>query len=103
MTRQVTFEWNGSACSGYEIHQGVSDVETMVVEKEGVIGTYVHGFLDNPAVIEWLLNKNPHTQRAINGIPANPQEFKEKEYDRLADHVRHYVDIPKLYEIMSHD
>lgn len=102
-TRQVTFEWNGSACSGYEIHQGVSDAETIVVEKEGVIGTYVHGFLDNPAVIEWLLNKNPHTQRAIKGIPANPQEFKEKEYDRLADHVRHYVDIPKLYEIMSHD
>jgi len=102
-TRQVTFEWKGSICSGYEIHQGVSDTNAKVVEKEGVIGTYVHGFLDNPVVIEWLLNGRLQTREPLKGVSANPRELKEKEYDRLAEHVRRYVDIQKLYEIMSHD
>ena len=27
--------------------------------------------------------------------------FKEEQYDKLADHVRRYVDIPLLYKILS--
>ncbi|MBR4337015.1 MAG: cobyric acid synthase [Bacteroidaceae bacterium] len=98
-TRQVTFEWNGTTCQGYEIHQGVSDAETMVVEQEGVMGTYVHGFLDNRAVIDHLLCNTTPTAPATESLAA----FKEQQYDRLASHVRQYVDIPKLYQIMSHD
>lgn len=98
-TRQVTFEWNGTTCQGYEIHQGVSDAEVMVVEQEGVMGTYVHGFLDNRAVIDHLLRNTTPTAPATESLTS----FKEQQYDRLASHVRQYVDIPKLYQIMSHD
>lgn len=98
-TRQVTFEWNGTTCQGYEIHQGVSDAEAMVVEQKGVMGTYVHGFLDNRAVIDHLLRNTTPTPP----ITASLASFKEEQYDRLASHVRRYVDIPKLYKIMSHD
>ena len=71
----------------------------MVVEQEGVIGTYVHGFLDNRAVIDYLLhNTNPSQPKA-----ESLASFKEEQYNRLAEHVRRHVDIPKLYEIMSHD
>ena len=98
-TRQVTFEWNGTTCQGYEIHQGVSDAEAMVVEQEGVMGTYVHGFLDNRAVIDHLLRNTTPTPP----ITASLASFKEEQYDRLASHVRQYVDIPKLDQIMSHD
>ena len=96
-TRQVTFEWNGATCRGYEIHQGVSDAKTMVVEQEGVIGTYVHGFLDNPSVIDYLLHDVTPTSFTVDSLSS----FKEQQYNRLAEHVRRYVDIPKLYEIMN--
>lgn len=98
-TRQVTFEWNGTTCQGYEIHQGVSDSDAMVVEQEGVIGTYVHGFLDNRAVIDYLLHNTNPSQPMAESLAS----FKEEQYNRLAEHVRRHVDIPKLYEIMSHD
>lgn len=31
------------------------------------------------------------------------QAFKEQQYDKLAEHVRKYVDIPRLYQILSDD
>jgi len=118
-TRQVTFEWNGSPCRGYEIHQGVSDTDDKVICRDGVIGTYIHGFLDNPAVIEWLMEESrqvdestslqvetdckqrvdPLTRRLV--APLNPQQFRETEYDRLAAHVRQHVDINRIYQIIS--
>ena len=29
--------------------------------------------------------------------------FKDEQYDKLAEHVRKYVDIPRLYQILSDD
>jgi adenosylcobyric acid synthase len=29
--------------------------------------------------------------------------FKDEQYNKLAAHVRQYVDIPRIYEILSHD
>jgi adenosylcobyric acid synthase len=31
----------------------------------------------------------------------NPQAFKETQYDKLAAHVRQYVDIERIYQILS--
>lgn len=98
-TRQVTFQFNGHECQGYEIHQGVSDTSDAILQTDHCIGTYIHGFLDNAPVIEQLLGK----WRTENVIlkEKSPAEFKEEQYDKLAAHVRQYVDIPRLYEILK--
>ena len=95
-TRQVTFLFGGRQCQGYEIHQGISDTDQAILQTDHCIGTYIHGLLDNPPVVDFLLkDKNVGETSALSY-----QDFKEQQYDKLADHVRKYVDIPRLYQIL---
>ena len=98
-TRQVTFQFDGQSCQGYEIHQGVSDTDQVIFQTDHCIGTYIHGFLDNAPVIEYLLKNKTVSSPLLKSY----SEFKEEQYDKLADHVRHYVDIPRLYQILTDD
>ncbi|MBR1449622.1 MAG: cobyric acid synthase [Prevotella sp.] len=98
-TRQVTFTFDGQECRGYEIHQGVSDTDQSILQGDHCIGTYIHGFLDNAPVINHLLK-----DKASSNIPMQSfAAFKEEQYDKLAAHVRQYVDIDRLYQIMQSD
>ena len=114
-TRQVTFEFEGHECQGYEIHQGVSYRGERREERgerndcrgersvftDHCIGTYIHGFLDNAPVIEHLL-KGLSGVRGCGGTEVRDyQAFKEEQYDKLADHVRKYVDMERIYEILT--
>ena len=112
-TRQVTFngDWHG-----YEIHQGETRPFGDAPEKPFVIfddgtkdgyvadakcmGTYIHGILDNHAFVEQLLKPFADKIRETE-TPFDYHAFKEGQYDLLADHVRRYVDIPRLYRILS--
>ena len=96
-TRQVSFQFNGQSCQGYEIHQGVSDTEETIMQTDHCIGTYIHGFLDNQSVIDYLLGTKQST------MAMDADSFKNEQYNKLAAHVRQYVDIPRIYEILSHD
>ena len=107
-TRQVTFKFNGHECQGYEIHQGVSDTSEAILQTDHCIGTYIHGFLDNAPVIEHILKGAMKGEEVKNekvksekGKELSPAEFKEVQYNKLADHVRRYVDIPRLYELLE--
>jgi len=95
-TQQVTFQFEGQTCQGYEIHQGISDTDQAILQADHCIGTYIHGFLDNAPVIDFLLK-----DKAIGETSAlSYKDFKQQQYDRLAEHVRKYVDIPRLYQIL---
>ena len=98
-TRQVTFQFEGQECQGYEIHQGVSDTDEAILQTDHCIGTYIHGFLDNAPVIEYLLKDKAVSTSPVQSYAA----FKEEQYDKLADHVRKHVDIKKLYQILTDD
>ena len=123
-TKQVEFEFEGKMCKGYEIHQGQTRMGplpppspvgrepeserqstnsrplTPVTLQDNCIGTYIHGFLDNPSVIEYILK--PFGQKSpYKGDLEGLEEFKDRQYDLLADHVRKYVDIEKLYKIIK--
>ena len=98
-TRQVTFQFEGHTCQGYEIHQGISDTDQIILQTDHCIGTYIHGFLDNAPIIEYLLKDKTVSNASLKSYI----EFKEEQYDKLAEHVRHYVDIEKLYQILTHD
>ena len=110
-TKQVTFEFNGQECRGYEIHQGVSDTDEAILQTDHCIGTYIHGFLDNSAVIEHLLKglnvQCSSLRSGAGGTMFNVQsfaDFKEEQYDKLADHVRQQVNMEQIYQILTnHD
>ena len=99
-TKQVTFQFDGQNCQGYEIHQGVSDTDEPILFGDHCIGTYIHGFLDNPAVINRLLSDYVDTDQVET---LDPQAFKEEQYDKLAAHVRKHVDMERLYQILTDD
>jgi len=121
VTRQVRFtmaDGTGGPMEGYEIHMGVTvpdDAASFIPltrledgQEDGCfvdnkcMGSYFHGILDNPAFIERLLA--PHSAKLAEGSTAfDYHAFKEEQYDKLAAHVRQYVDIPLLYKILSEE
>ena len=100
-TEQVTFQFEGHACQGYEIHQGVSDNDQQIVQTDHCVGTYIHGFLDNAPVIEYILSEKRKVKSEKLTSTISHSEFKQQQYDKLAEHVRQHVDIDKLYQILS--
>ena len=111
-TRQVVCEFG----VGYEIHMGETrpfgDAKASpllhlsdgrpdgYLVNDKCMGTYVHGILDNAPFVDFLLR--PYTEKIEQGTrPFNYQVFKEEQYNRLADHVRHHVDIEKIYKIIK--
>ena len=112
-TIQTKFRFlnNDEACEGYEIHMGRSealeDIEALVTLEDGSVegaflnqkcwGSYMHGILDNQVVIDYLLA--PYTQHKVTSL--NYKDFKNNEYDRLADHLRANLDIDYIYKVMK--
>ena len=116
VTRQVRFRFMGHSalCDGYEIHNGRTSVsgdcdspcefesggsDGCMSGDDKVIGTYIHGILDNEVVIRHLLS----AAGAGNGAAEvmDNDTFRQLQYDRLASHLRRHIDIDLLYEILS--
>ena len=117
-TRQVDFfllqdgECSPTPCQGYEIHQGVTQRLDGALpfcrlsdgREEGCsygshcLGTYIHGCLDHAEVRRFLL-------RGFSGkadtATLSYKEYKEEQYNKLADHVRRHLDMKKIYEILQ--
>lgn len=110
--------------SGYEIHMGITTlgenakpfveiterlgenvaiIDGAISDDGKVFGSYIHGIFDN---IEF-------TRSFLNGIRLEKgldeklssvmsfDEFKEQEYEKLADIVRKHLDIDKIYKIIE--
>lgn len=115
-TCQVQFSFLDSdvTCTGYEIHMGVTtpvdEAKKSAVNlfKDGkqdgyfvnskCFGTYIHGILDNQVVIDYLLA--PYSDKLSNQS-FDYKAFKEEQYNKLADHVRRYVNMDLVYKIMN--
>ena len=113
-TRQVACEYG----VGYEIHMGETrpfgDAKASpllhlsdgrpdgYLVNDKCMGTYVHGILDNAHFVDFLLR--PYAEKIEQGArPFNYQVFKEEQYNRLADHVRHHVDMERIYRIIKNE
>lgn len=116
VTRQIRFNFleNEEMCQGYEIHMGethpvlgatVSPLNKLEDGNEDgyfvspkCMGSYIHGILDNQAVIDYLLE--PYTDK-LGRTVVDYKTYKEEQYDKLAEHVRSHLNLPLLYQIMS--
>jgi adenosylcobyric acid synthase len=60
-------------------------------------GTYLHGILDNRVVMEDLLRQAGVEQVQLPDYRA----FKERQYNRLADHLRQHLDLLSIYKQLA--
>ena len=102
---------------GYEIHMGRTktsengqEIQETLNEKriivsgrnKNVYGTYVHGIFDKggiaTAVVQALAKKKGILIE--NGAFEDYQSFKEKQYDKLADTLREYLNMEEIYGML---
>ncbi|MDD6154486.1 MAG: cobyric acid synthase [Eubacteriales bacterium] len=104
----------GAELDGYEIHMGVTTVDGKPFdtlengEPEGcidgdVFGTYLHGLFDTGELTEKLADYLAKRKGLdISDIkPVSHAEYKEQQYDLLAEGVRQALDMDKIYEILD--
>jgi adenosylcobyric acid synthase len=105
---QFYFLGNREVCDGYEIHMGETKTEgqeqPVALLNDGSAdgyfmnnktwGSYLHGILDNQVVLDSLLA--PYTSESSSDNYSF-QDFKNEQYDRLADVIRTHVDMDKIY------
>ncbi len=116
VTRQIKFRFldTDAECAGYEIHMGITtpmpgselvplnvlqdDTEDGCIVSEKCFGTYIHGFLDNPVVVDYLLY--PYADK-LTDKPFDHAAFKEDQYNKLAEHIRAHVNVDLVCQLMQ--
>lgn len=115
-TRQCEFTFmnNIKNCKGYEIHMGESEVLSSLPHvcllgnnrkdgcflNENVWGTYIHGIFDNAPVINHILKitgKRYETHHTMD-----IKEFKNEQYNKLADLVRKNIYLDSIYNSLKY-
>lgn len=109
VTEQCTFQFHNQApkCKGYEIHMGETTVEKESplcnIDGKGydgyflndnTWGTYIHGIFDNQSIVNQILEFHGKTEKSS----FNYEEFKEEQYNKLAEHVRNNCDMEYIYK-----
>lgn len=108
---------SGLEYTGYEIHMGRTitsesgqEIQNTVYETKGIVfgknknvyGTYVHGIFDKgniaTAVVQALAKKKGILIK--DGTFEDYQSFKEKQYDKLADTLREYLNMEEIYGML---
>lgn len=103
---------------GYEIHMGitvpVTGTENTPLNKfadgrkdgyyknKKCMGTYIHGILDNRPFIDFILSPFSDKLSSTDSF-TDYKDFKEIQYNKLADHVRANVDMDLIYKIFEYN
>lgn len=110
--------------SGYEIHMGVSTLgekaspfveitrrldesvsimDGAISENGKIFGSYIHGIFDDINFTRTFLNeiRKEKGLDAVDSKVLSFDEFKETEYDKLAEVVRKNVDMDQIYDIVK--
>ena len=107
---------NGILVDGYEIHAGQNQfgeralpwlrignrVDGVMNERGNVLGSYLHGLFDDGqlfAAIAAHIRKEKGIDTETQ-VPMTLDEYREREFDRIADIVRASVDMDAIYHIV---
>lgn len=92
---------------GYEIHMGRTGTEEKVVAtsdmNENIYGSYVHGLFDEGIIANTMVQALAEKKgiKIENGEFEDYQTFKDKQYDKLADTLRMYLNMEEIYEMLG--
>ena len=95
------------AFKGYEIHMGRTGTEEKVVVtsdmNENIYGSYVHGLFDEGIIANSMIQALAEKKgiEIENGEFEDYQTFKDKQYDKLADTLRMYLNMEEIYEMLG--
>lgn len=104
---------NGAGFDGYEIHMGetavhekslavLSDGKAEGAYKNGVYGSYVHGFFDSDEISERIVRILYEKKGIVyGGAPVGREAYRQMQYDILADGVRQNIDMKLIYKILE--
>ncbi len=118
-TTLTQFSWEAQEGAGYEIHMGQTirtagmplfritkrnqhtcqDEDGCKSADSKIMGTYIHGLFDNPAILKsWLslIGINGIEVSNIGGIDA-----RNKEYDLLAEHFEKHIDVDSIVKLAA--
>ncbi len=100
---------NGVTYEGYEIHMGRSEINgsditpPAVMGTDNIYGSYIHGIFDAPGITDEIL-KAICEKKGIDFTELGSfdlHEYKELQYDKLADAVRSGLDMEYVYKILN--
>ncbi len=116
---------DGAPLRGYEIHMGRSesrgaarplfriisrdgrpaDVVDGLIQSDGrAWGTYIHGIFDNDGFRRVFL-KDLQSRSGKDRVPLSPgfsyRNWKDEQYDRLAEHIRRHVDVERIFRAIG--
>ena len=92
---------------GYEIHMGRTGTEEKVVVtsdmNENIYGSYVHGLFDEGTIANSMIQTLAEKKgiEIESGEFEDYQTFKDKQYDKLADALRMYLNMEEIYEMLG--
>ena len=103
-------EISGCRFSGYEIHMGETfDGRTAIAQNvimsktnKNVYGSYIHGIFDQAKIANAILDALAKKKGVVlqDGALLDYEAYKEKQYDKLADTLREYLNMEEIYGML---
>ena len=108
---------SGLTYEGYEIHMGQTawidskeeegscppKAAAFVCGEKDIYGTYIHGVFDRGGIAAALVGALAEKKGIAveSGKMEDYDSFKEKQYNKLADTLEEYLDMEKIYEMLT--